>query len=77
MDTTYDVAVIGGGMVGGAIAYGCARRGARVVLLDGADGAMRAARGNFGLVWSQGKGLTMPAYAAWTRASRSPRQGWR
>ncbi len=69
MSEIFDVAVIGGGMVGSAIAYGCAIRGARTVLLDGADGSLRAARGNFGLVWSQGKGARMPAYAAWTRAS--------
>ncbi len=69
MSGTFDVAVIGGGMVGGAIAYGCASRGARTVLLDGADASLRAARGNFGLVWSQGKGKDMPAYAVWTRRS--------
>ena len=65
----FDVLVIGGGMLGGAIAYGCARGGARVLLLDQGDLAPRAARGNFGLVWSQGKGIGMPAYAAWTAAS--------
>jgi glycine/D-amino acid oxidase-like deaminating enzyme len=69
MGEVFDVAVIGGGMVGAAIAYGVAIRGARCVLLDGGDGSLRAARGNFGLVWSQGKGVGMPAYAAWTRAS--------
>jgi glycine/D-amino acid oxidase-like deaminating enzyme len=65
----YDVAVIGGGMVGAAIGYGCAARGARVALLDEGDVALRAARGNFGLVWSQSKGDGVPAYAAWTRRS--------
>lgn len=65
----YDVAVLGGGMVGSAIGFGCAERGARVVLLDEGDVALRAARGNFGLVWSQSKGDGMPAYAAWTRRS--------
>ena len=69
MAERFDVAVIGGGMVGSAIAVGCARRGARAVLLDEGDVALRAARGNFGLVWSQGKGDGMPAYAAWTRES--------
>jgi glycine/D-amino acid oxidase-like deaminating enzyme len=69
MSETFDVAVIGGGMVGGAIAYGCASGGARCVLLDGADASLRAARGNFGLVWLQGKGKDMPAYAVWTRLS--------
>ncbi|WP_160120704.1 NAD(P)/FAD-dependent oxidoreductase [Rhodovarius lipocyclicus] len=65
----YEIAVIGGGMLGSAIGWGCATRGARVAVLDGGDTALRAARGNFGLVWSQGKGDGMPAYAAWTRAS--------
>lgn len=65
----YDVAVVGGGMVGTAIGYGCAMRGARVVILDEGDVAFRAARGNFGLVWGQSKGDGMPAYGAWTRRS--------
>ena len=66
---TYDVAVIGGGMVGTAIAYGCASRGARTALLDQGDLSLRAARANAGLIYSQGKGEGMPAYAAWTRRS--------
>lgn len=65
----FDAVVVGGGMVGSALAYGMARAGARVALLDEADLALRAARGNFGLVWTQSKGDGMPAYAAWTRAS--------
>ncbi len=64
-----DFAVIGGGMVGAALAYGLARQGAEVVLLDEGDSAFRAARGNFGLIWVQGKGVDMPAYANWTRRS--------
>ncbi|MBU8545370.1 MULTISPECIES: NAD(P)/FAD-dependent oxidoreductase [Roseomonadaceae] len=66
---SFDVAIIGGGMVGSAIGFGCAERGARVAMLDEGDVALRAARGNFGLVWSQSKGDGMPAYAAWTRQS--------
>lgn len=65
----YDLAVLGGGMLGSAIGYGCAIRGARVAVLDEGDVALRAARGNFGLVWSQSKGVGMPVYAAWTRRS--------
>jgi glycine/D-amino acid oxidase-like deaminating enzyme len=65
----YDVAIIGGGMVGTAIGYGCAGHGARVAVLDEGDVALRASRGNFGLVWGQSKGDNMPAYAAWTRRS--------
>jgi glycine/D-amino acid oxidase-like deaminating enzyme len=61
-----DTLVIGGGVVGMSLAYGLARAGERVTLLDEGDDAYRAARGNFGLVWVQGKGLGHPAYAHWT-----------
>ena len=61
-----DTIVVGGGVVGLSLAYGLARAGERVVLLDEGDDAFRAARGNFGLVWVQGKGLGRPAYARWT-----------
>jgi glycine/D-amino acid oxidase-like deaminating enzyme len=64
-----DIAVVGGALVGAAIAYGLARGGHRVTLLDEGDMAVRASRGNFALVWVQGKGLGNPAYAAWTRGS--------
>jgi len=64
-----DVAVIGGGLVGAAIAYGLAGRGVDVILLDGGDRDFRAATSNFGLVWSQGKGIGMPAYQRLTRDS--------
>jgi glycine/D-amino acid oxidase-like deaminating enzyme len=59
----HDVAVIGGGLVGSAIAWGLARAGQRVAVLDEGDVALRASRGNFALVWVQSKGLGMPAYA--------------
>ena len=64
-----DIAVIGGGLVGAAIAYGLAREGRAVRVLDEGDVALRASRANFALVWVQSKGLGMPEYAAWTRAS--------
>jgi len=41
-----------------------------VLVLDEGDVALRASRGNFGLVWVQGKGLGMPAYADWARPLR-------
>lgn len=69
MPNTHDLIVIGGGLVGGAIAWGAQAQGASVVLLDEGDIAFRAARGNFGLVWVQGKGAGMPPYAQWTRRS--------
>lgn len=62
-----DFAIVGGGLVGAAVAWGLARAGQRVALLDEGDIAFRAARGNFGNVWVQGKGGSMPAYANLTR----------
>ena len=69
MLATYDIVVIGGGLVGAAIAYGVAAGQRRVAMVDEGDVAYRAARGNFGLIWVQGKGMGLPAYAAWTRLS--------
>ena len=68
-----DVAVVGGGLVGAAIAWGLARLGERVAVLDEGDVAYRASRGNFALVWVQSKGLGMAPYAAWTKRSSD---GW-
>lgn len=65
----YDVAVVGGGLVGCAVAYGLAGRGFSVAVLDEGDRAFRAARGNFGLVWTQTKGATFRPYARITRVS--------
>ena len=64
-----DTLVIGGGVVGMSIAYGLACAGERVRLLDEGDDAFRAARGNFGLVWVQGKGQENLGYARWTMAA--------
>src|SRR5437588_9107150 len=65
----YDAIVIGGGLVGSAIAYGLARAGLKAALLDEGDVAYRASRGNFGLVWVQSKGFGVPEYQRWTRLS--------
>jgi glycine/D-amino acid oxidase-like deaminating enzyme len=65
----YDIAVIGGGIVGMAVAFGLVRRGRRVIVFDEGDRAFRASRGNFGLVWVQGKGDGLHDYAVWTRRS--------
>lgn len=67
MTGTSDTIIIGGGMVGSAIAWGLCRQGINVLVLDGADEAERAARANFGLVWGQSKGDGLEDYARWTR----------
>ena len=70
MRNDYDVAVVGGGLLGSAIAWGLGRIGQRVCVLDEGDIARRASRANFALVWVQSKGLGLPAYTTWTvRAS--------
>ena len=65
----FDIAIVGGGLVGGAVGYGLARSGLSVALLDEGDVAYRASRGNFGLVWVQGKGLGLAPYSNWTQLS--------
>jgi glycine/D-amino acid oxidase-like deaminating enzyme len=70
---TSDVLVIGGGLVGASVALGLARSGLKVTVLDEDDVAFRASRGNFGLVWVQSKGFTLPDYARWSLASA---QSW-
>lgn len=69
-----DIIVVGGGVVGAALAYGAAKKGHHVVVLDGDDNDLRAARANFGLVWVQGKGANMPAYS---RLSLESSDMWR
>jgi hydrogen cyanide synthase HcnC len=65
----FDFAVVGGGLVGAAIAWGLSGLDRRVVILDEGDIAYRASCGNFALVWVQGKGGGMSQYADWTRQS--------
>lgn len=69
MSTSSDAIVVGGGLLGSAIGYGLARQGLRCIILDEGDVAYRAARGNFGLVWVQSKGIGKPIYADWTMGS--------
>ncbi len=65
----FELAVVGGGLVGMAIAWGLARLGRSVVVLDEGDLAFRASRGNFALVWVQSKGAGLSDYALWTMQS--------
>jgi hydrogen cyanide synthase HcnC len=69
MSDRYDVAIIGGGLVGASLAFGMRALGSRLAVIDGPGTVRPASRANFGLVWVQGKGEREPAYAAWTLAS--------
>lgn len=71
-----DYAIIGGGVVGLSVAWGLLKRGYRVTVLDGDDVAHRASRGNFGLVWVQGKGMNQPRYARWSQQSAALWRGF-
>ena len=64
-----DVIVVGGGLFGPATAYGLRQHGLDTVVLDDGDDVLRAARGNFGLVWVQSKGMGMHRYHDWSRES--------
>ena len=64
--SVHDAIVVGGGLVGSALAYGLQRSGLSTLMLDEGDIAYRAARGNFGLIWVQSKGIEFPPYAQWT-----------
>jgi glycine/D-amino acid oxidase-like deaminating enzyme len=66
---SFDVAVIGGGLVGAAVGFGLRSLGPRLVIVDEGDIAHRAARGNFGLIWVQGKGMGLAPYGTWTQRS--------
>lgn len=52
-----DIAIVGGGLIGLAVAYGLTDHGLTVSVLDEGEVAFRASRGNFGLVWVQDKGV--------------------
>ena len=69
MGRDFEVAVIGAGVVGASIAFGLSLLGQKVVVLDEGDDAPRPSRGNFALVWIQGKGLGNPQYSVWSQQS--------
>lgn len=66
---TAEIIVVGAGVVGAAVAFGLARKGHKVAVLDGACGDFRASHANFGLIWVQGKGDGFPAYQDITQKS--------
>jgi len=69
----FDVVIVGGAIVGASLAYGLAKLGLKVAVLDEGDDAFRASRGNFGLIWVQNKGLGCPNYA---RLSLRAAEAW-
>ncbi|UCE30109.1 MAG: FAD-binding oxidoreductase [Burkholderiales bacterium] len=74
MDAEY--IVVGGGVVGLAVAAGLRRLERSVMVIDGTDTDFRASRGNFGLVWVQSKGIGCPDYARWSRRSAAAWPGF-
>ncbi|AWV05719.1 nopaline dehydrogenase (plasmid) [Burkholderia sp. JP2-270] len=61
--------MVGGGIVGCALAYGLLEHGKRVLVLDGGDCDPRASKANFGLVGAYGKGYGAPRYQQLSRES--------
>ena len=55
--TKFDICVIGGGFMGAAVALGLVKTGVRVLMVDRISTIYKASKANFGLVWSQSKGL--------------------
>jgi glycine/D-amino acid oxidase-like deaminating enzyme len=64
-----DYAIIGGGIVGLSLAWGMLKKGKNIIVVDGHDVASPASRGNFGLIWIQGKGINNTQYAQWSQKS--------
>lgn len=62
-----EVAIVGGGLVGLSVAYGLRRHGIDVVVLDTCNAAAAAYRANFGLIWTQTKGIAFRPYATLSR----------
>ena len=69
MIKSYDYIIVGGGLIGLSIGYGLSRLGRKCLILDAHNNSIKAARGNFGLIWVQGKGADFPSYADWTQRS--------
>lgn len=71
MNGSYDVAIVGAGIVGLAHAYHLARRGLRVLVLERHPRAAGASVQNFGLIWPIGQ-PTGPPY----QLARRSREIW-
>ena len=69
MIKSYDYIIVGGGLIGFSIGYGLSKLGRKCLILDAHDNSFKAAQGNFGLIWVQGKGTGFPSYADWTLRS--------
>ena len=69
MSDVPDVLVVGGGVAGLSIAYGAARHGAQVTVLDDSEPDANPALRNSSLIWVQGKAAGQPAQAQWRRES--------
>lgn len=70
-DNKFDIAVVGAGIMGLAIAYTAAKKGQKVAVFERHPRAVGASIRNFGLIWPVGQ----PAGPAFDRAMRS-RETW-
>ncbi len=73
---TYDLAVVGGGILGLAHAYHAARLGLRVAVFEASPHAQGASTRNFGLIWPIGQsaenyGLAMRSREIWLDVLRA------
>jgi len=59
----YDVCVIGSGLMGSSVALGLVRSGAKVLMVDKISRLHTASKANFGLIWSQSKGVNNRNYS--------------
>ncbi|MGF1734944.1 NAD(P)/FAD-dependent oxidoreductase [Photobacterium satsumensis] len=71
-----DIIVIGCGVVGASIAYGLLKKGIPVTMIDEGTSGFKASKGNFGLVWCQGKGFNNKEYSRITFQSCQDWEGF-
>lgn len=69
MNASFDVIVVGGGVTGGAVGYGLAKKGVKTCMVDEVPDFSRASRANMGLIWCQSKALGCPPFVRWGFAS--------